>query len=443
MKHLLTLGFGLFLFFDLLAQNTINLENPSFEDVPKKGVTPNGWYNCGFATETAPDVQPGSFQVSLPAQKGKTYLGMIVRDNETWESVSQRLEAPLHKDSLYAFSIWLARSESYISQSQLTNETVNYATPAKLRVWGGNGYCDKEELLWETGLIKNYNWEKHDLKLHPTNGDFRYITLEVYYATPVLFPYNGNILLDNCSPIQRISGYPERTGTMDPELKASIKLADPGPDDPKNIRIRNASFEQASTNAKDNPLPAYWETVPYPQEIIARTHPETTKNMMVKSDKDGFYTIPILKKPKAEAKDGEHYISLVARKDGTRQWISQALEKNMQKDSAYVFSLFLMHEPHFKEVRLGGKTPADYRLPVRLRIWGGSQVFRKEEVLAESVRVEIDEWKRFVFVLKPQKKDYAYITLEAYYAYEEGKTYDGNIFIDGCSSLVRVSKSSK
>jgi hypothetical protein len=30
------------------------------------------------------------------------------------------------------------------------------------------------------------------------------LIIEAYYQTPVVFPYNGNILVDNLSPIQPI-----------------------------------------------------------------------------------------------------------------------------------------------------------------------------------------------------------------------------------------------
>lgn len=39
----------------------IHLNNPSFEDVPRPGQAPKGWYDCGdinFPLETPPDVHP-------------------------------------------------------------------------------------------------------------------------------------------------------------------------------------------------------------------------------------------------------------------------------------------------------------------------------------------------------------------------------------------------
>lgn len=205
MKHLILFGLCLFLPYVFFAQNTIHLKNPSFEDVPRKAQAPNDWSNCGFASETPPDVQPGSFDVKLPAKDGKTYLGMVVRDNNSWESVGQYLEAPLLKDNRYTFTIWLARSDLYISLSKATNGPANYTTPVKLLIWGGNAYCEKIELLASSGLVTNLKWKPYTFEFLPLTGNFKFLMLEAYYTTPIFFfPYCGNLLLDNCSPIKQI-----------------------------------------------------------------------------------------------------------------------------------------------------------------------------------------------------------------------------------------------
>lgn len=182
----------------------IYLTNPSFEDMPRHSIAPSGWYDCGFPGESPPDVQPnGEFGVTKPANHGATYLGMVVRDNDTWESVSQKLSRPLKRGQCYEFSLDLARSELYISLSRANNEQANYISPAKMRIWGGFGHCDKQFLLDETGLINKHQWMKYNFKFEPI-ADYTYITLEAFYETPTLFPYNGNVLVDNASPIQPI-----------------------------------------------------------------------------------------------------------------------------------------------------------------------------------------------------------------------------------------------
>jgi hypothetical protein len=179
-------------------QPTIKLLNPSFEGPPKQGVEPSNWYNCGSPRETPPDIQPGFFNVSKPPQNGLSYLGMVVRDNDTRESVSQRLSSPLKVDYCYSFSIWLCHSETYLSKSPTTNQQANYVVPIKLRIYGGNNYCDKTELLAETGEITTASWLEYKFELKPKK-DYNYILLEASHKTPTLIPYNGNILIDNAS----------------------------------------------------------------------------------------------------------------------------------------------------------------------------------------------------------------------------------------------------
>ncbi len=193
----------------LLAQldDPIVLTNPSFEDMPRHSYAPIGWFDCGFPGESPPDVQPDpmrQFLVRKGAQHGNTYLGMVVRDNDTWEKVSQQLTNPLQAGTCYEFSIFLARSEVYVSQSRISDERANYVTPAKLRIYGGFGNCDKGQMLAETNVITNYRWLEYRFKLKPEQN-FTHILFEAFYNTPTLFPYNGNILLDNASALRPVA----------------------------------------------------------------------------------------------------------------------------------------------------------------------------------------------------------------------------------------------
>ncbi len=179
----------------------IKLDNPSFEDYPQAGHQPAGWFDCGFAGETPPDVNPtGQFKVSKNAYHGTTYLGMVTRDNNTWEAAGQRLKSPLLKGVTYTFSIYLARSEIYMSQSRTTGRDVNYVTPAILRVWAGSGYCAKEEMMGETDLVSSAAWQKFTMKFTP-KATHNYFMIEAFYKVPTLFPYNGNVLADNASDL--------------------------------------------------------------------------------------------------------------------------------------------------------------------------------------------------------------------------------------------------
>jgi len=224
--HFIIFLFSLIFCFPAQAQDDIiRLKNPSFEDIPRAGKAPTGWSNCGFSGETPPDVQPDpTFYVEKKAYDRGTYLGMVVRDNDTWEKVGQRLSKPIQANTCYNFSIYLCRSQLYRSRSQLTGATANYVTPSKLIIWGGDEFCGKKERLGESEVVRSFEWTQHDFKFEPKQTH-QYILFEAFYETPILFPYNGNILLDNASAIAPIPC----DETIIAEVKApSVRFIVPG-----------------------------------------------------------------------------------------------------------------------------------------------------------------------------------------------------------------------
>lgn len=212
-------SFGLlFAFISAQAQSrsntdSIRLVNPSFEDIPKQSSPPLGWADCGFTGESAPDVHPSNFwEVSKPAIHGKTYVGLVVRNNDTWERISQMLESPLQAGQCYNFSVYISTSENYKSRTNVGNNPIlrmqsdsifNFNIPAVLRIWAGNISCGRSELLAESVPIDNVEWKRYDFRLKP-KANYNYIMFEAFFKTPVLFPYNGNILLDNASSLQPV-----------------------------------------------------------------------------------------------------------------------------------------------------------------------------------------------------------------------------------------------
>lgn len=181
----------------------IFLENPSFEDAPRAGMAPSGWIDCGFPGETAPDVQPfGGFGVTQLAYDKNTYLGLVTRDNKTWESVVQKLSKPMRKGQCYKFSIYLANSERYVSATRRDpSQLTNFEKGVVLRIFAGNSSKDKTELLVSSDIVEHTDWRQYKFEFTPKNGDYYYFFLEAYYKTPTMFHYNGNLLLDKASEI--------------------------------------------------------------------------------------------------------------------------------------------------------------------------------------------------------------------------------------------------
>lgn len=184
------------------AQTTIRVQNPSFEwDVAMAGTAPGGWIDLGSDNETPPDIQPGWFGVKMEAQEGKNFIGMVVRDNNTWEGIGQKLNGWLKEDSSYTFSVWLARSNVYRSVSRMTGLEINYNAPTILKIWGVNTRTNEEELLAESAAISHSMWTRYTFTLQPVKSDYDEIDLMAYYA-PGSEGKNGNLLIDNCSAIE-------------------------------------------------------------------------------------------------------------------------------------------------------------------------------------------------------------------------------------------------
>jgi outer membrane protein OmpA-like peptidoglycan-associated protein len=199
----------------LLAQVTIRLQNPSFEDMPRKGTSNmpsiKGWHDCGlskFPSESPPDIHPvvdNAWEVATAPYDGATYLGMVTRANDTYESLSQALPSPIQGGVCYSFTAFLARSSQYKSatsktQQMGTNELENFVRPAVLLIWGGNYFCDKVELLGESPAISNDTWKRYKFTFQPQKTH-KYITIEAFYKTPILEAYNGHVLVDALSDI--------------------------------------------------------------------------------------------------------------------------------------------------------------------------------------------------------------------------------------------------
>lgn len=201
----------------IIAQSTADyIRNPSFEDTPRLGQYYNkgmekamrnnikGWYDCGiisFRDETAPDIHSADtdfWKVSQEPSHGETFLGLAVRDNETWEALSQELTTPLQKGRCYSFTIDLCTAKTFLSPVRSNaEESSSYSDPALFRVWGGDTYCDRGQLLFESSPIDHGEWKNYTIDFQPTN-DLKYMVIEAYYTYETGIS-NGQILVDNIS----------------------------------------------------------------------------------------------------------------------------------------------------------------------------------------------------------------------------------------------------
>ena len=202
----------------LTSQDVIEIKNPSFEGEATQGGIEREWelefwWDCGFKGQTPPDIHSsnkGFFGVSAQPKHGKTFLGLVTRENNTYECVSQNIENPLQKHMTYIIQMALCRSDIY--KSQLSNyrnndnnndKLYNLIKPIVVQIWGGNENNDQLELLAESLPIKNTAWSTYEFNLKPTFNQ-SLIEIRAYYAPLTNEPYNGNVLIDNLSDIYRI-----------------------------------------------------------------------------------------------------------------------------------------------------------------------------------------------------------------------------------------------
>ncbi|MFK7946015.1 MAG: hypothetical protein AB8G11_00375 [Saprospiraceae bacterium] len=187
----------------LFGQTEIKLSNPSFEDIAAHSTVPKDWFNCGTNGYSPPDIHSGFsdfFKVNHSSYHEPTYVGMIVRADNSWEAIGQVLEKPMRRNVQYQFSIYLALAENYISLSKTNYFEENFNKPVVLRIWGGSMSCHQGQLLAESVPIDHNDWQEYTFEITP-EYDWEYFTLEAFFVDPTGFAYNGNLLLDNCSTL--------------------------------------------------------------------------------------------------------------------------------------------------------------------------------------------------------------------------------------------------
>lgn len=187
MRNLLILLFTIC--FTILGQAQFSLNNSSFEGEAQDATIPVGWIGC--EPKTTPDILPGYWGVYTEASEGETYAGIITRMDGTFESIAQRTKKALKKGICYSFAMDLAYSKTYSG----------YNGKIKLRIWGGESKCDKTQLLYESGIIDNTNWLNHNIQFTP-KSKLKYLIFEAAFDDSKPNYYNGNLLMDNISPIK-------------------------------------------------------------------------------------------------------------------------------------------------------------------------------------------------------------------------------------------------
>ncbi len=92
-----------------------------------------------------------------------------------------------------------------------------------------------------------------------------------------------------------------------------------------------------------------------------------------------------------------------------------------------------MCSPTYKSTSRRTGEPVNYDKPTCLRIWGGSDMCDKKELLATSPNIQNRAWFPYSFVFKPKKK-IKFLLIEAFYT-EGAILSNGNLLVDNLSDI--------
>jgi len=166
------------------CNNSIVLQNPSFEGNSGFNLTPPQWTACSGGTNIQ-NTGPGIYS-NMDASEGNTFLELQSLGGNDG-GVSQQLSSPLAAGVEYSFTIDL---------SAMTKPC------AECEVWGGFSPCDQETLLWHSGHVYSLNMWGTDTVTFTPNNNFTY--LSIYIKRFISCSIKTILDVDNISTIRPV-----------------------------------------------------------------------------------------------------------------------------------------------------------------------------------------------------------------------------------------------
>lgn len=195
---------SLLLWLNVAGQERVFWQNASFEQSMSNGQTAAAWSDCGDNNESVAQLlpDPNSDLQALDPHQGFQYLGLRTYKDGSYQALGQELTTPLLPGSCYALGVYLARA---------TRPDTTENDPLCFRIWGGNDYCDRWEILAETFPVNHQDWQEYLFTFSPVQA-YRFITIEAYYDRKAEYAYDGWLLVDHLSAIYPVncSTTPER-----------------------------------------------------------------------------------------------------------------------------------------------------------------------------------------------------------------------------------------
>ncbi len=182
------------------------------------------------------------------------------------------------------------------------------------------------------------------------------------------------------------------------------------------ITLKNPSFEGKPRYSQ---LPKGWRNCGFFEQTPPDTQP-------------GSFEVA---KP---AFDGNTYIGLIVRKDGTWESFGQAIQNHMHAGKCYEFSIHLARSENYLSLsRNSRREKINYTDPVKLRIWGGDDTCERTQLLGETKSVQHHDWKKHEFVFQPEHQ-ISYVIFEVF---SPGKILggaNGHLLLDAASAILEI-----
>lgn len=139
------------------------------------------------------------------------------------------------------------------------------------------------------------------------------------------------------------------------------------------------------------------------------------------------------------ALEGQNYLGMVVREDGSREAVGQRLETTLIPEQCYAMSFYVARSATYGSVN-HLQVPTNFIEPIKLYIWAGNAHCEKVALLGISDAIESTAWQKLTFnfqVSIPCQN----ILIEANFV-EDRMPYPGNVLIDHFSPIYIVDCSS-
>jgi len=137
-----------------------------------------------------------------------------------------------------------------------------------------------------------------------------------------------------------------------------------------------------------------------------------------------------------EAFDGDYFVGLVVRDNGTMEGLSQRLYEPLLASQLYQFSALLRCPRRYISRSLITGEEVNYNEPISFAVYGGNSPCETKTLLGITEPVTGFEWMQYDFVLEPVE-DYEYIILHAVYA-PTLSPYNGGVLVDWLSDIYEI-----